>query len=119
MAKVTRHGGPTHYEWVPFARPQIGAIDQCHGGSSTTSMPMPPTESESTEPPPLSPVPMMESPLPLSEIGEGADSVEESTDPAEVINSPAAPPKEDVPFPPTKPKRRVTSKRKPAADFDF
>ena len=102
MAKVTRHGGPTHYDWVPITRPQIGAVDQCHGGSSITSTPNTPIESEPIELPPLSPADKMVNPLPSSEQSENVDSVEESTVP------------EETPKPVRKPR-----KRKPASEFDF
>jgi hypothetical protein len=102
MAKVTRHGGPTHYAWVPITRPQIGAVDQCHGGSSTTSIPNTPTESEPTELPLESLVSTTENPSPLSEQSENVDSVDESMVPAET----------------TKPVRKPR-KRKPASEFDF
>lgn len=120
MAKVTRHGGPSHYDWVPFIRPQIGAVDQCHGGSSITSTPKPPTESELTEQPPESLVRTMENPSSSMEVSESADFVEESMEVADVISSPAAPPKEDVPLPSPKRKAsRATGRRKPTTDFDF
>jgi hypothetical protein len=102
MAKVTRHGGPTHYAWVPIVRPQIGAVDQCHGGSSITSTPNTPTESEPTELPLASLVGTTENPSPLPEQSENVDSVDESMVPEET----------------TKPVRK-SRKRKPVSEFDF